>query len=106
MAGYSTGLANQIISDGAWTHSYDPNGNQVQKFNAAGEYVTFAYDNRNCMVGAQDSTTGLTATYNYDALRQRIEADVTIGGVTTITRFGYDDSRQIVTDLNGSNVLQ
>ena len=33
-------------------------------------------------------------------------ADVRQGGVTTITRFAYDDGRQIWADLNSRNSLQ
>jgi YD repeat-containing protein len=109
MTGYTTGLANELTSDGTWNYGYDSNGNLVQKTNiSTGEVYAFGYDNRNRMTSATDTATSglqMQATYVYDAIGQRIEKDVDIGGTTTITRFAYDSGQNWV-DMNGSNVLQ
>jgi VCBS repeat-containing protein len=106
MAGYVTGGANELTADGVWTYTYDKNGNLTQKAKV-GETVTYTYDVRNRLVGAQDTTTGLQmqATYVYDALG-RIEKDVwqlSTSSVAT-TRFLYDRS-EIWADLNQNNAL-
>ena len=44
------------------------------------------------------------ATYVYDVNGNRIEEDDYSGGVTTVTRFGYDGDN-VWADLNGSNAL-
>jgi RHS repeat-associated protein len=110
MSGYSTGPANSLLSDGTWNYFYDRNGNQVQKVNiSTGETFAFGFDNRNRLTTVQDTTTTagllMQATYVYDALNQRIEKDVMIGGVTTVTRCSYDQDRQIWADTDGSNSL-
>ncbi len=109
MTGYTTGLANELTSDGTWNYAYDSNGNLIQKTNiSTGEVFAFGYDNRNRMTSATDTTTSglqMQATYVYDAIAQRFEKDVEIGGTTTVTRFAYDNG-QIWVDMNGSNALQ
>jgi RHS repeat-associated protein len=47
----------------------------------------------------------MQGTYGYDAVGQRIQKDVMTGGVTTTTRFAYDQ-KQIWADTDGSNALQ
>ncbi len=107
MAGYATGPANQLLTDGNASYQYDKNANTTQKIDiASGAIVTFGYDNRNRMTSAIDVVNGMQATYGYDALGRRIESDVTLGAVTTVTRFANDDTRQVWADMDGSNALQ
>jgi RHS repeat-associated protein len=107
MAGYGTGPGNQITTDGTWNYYADKNGNIVQK-STSSEVWAFGFDNRNRLTTVTDSTTAglqMQATYGYDAVGQRVQKDVLTGGVTTTTRFAYDQ-RQIWADSNGANALQ
>ena len=109
MTGYTTGPANEITSDGTWNYYTDKNGNIVQKINiSTGKVFAYSFDNRNRMIGVTDTTSSglqMQATYVYDALNQRIEKNVWVSGIATISNFVYNDS-QIWADLNSSNALQ
>ncbi len=109
MAGYSTGLANLITSDGTWNYNYDRNLNLIQMSGISNQEVyAFTFDNRNRMASASETTNmglQMQATYVHDAIGQRVEKDVNIEGTSTVIRSAYDNG-QIWVDLNGSNVLQ
>jgi RHS repeat-associated protein len=110
--GYQTGTGNQLTNDGTWTYTYDGEGNLTKKSQGPNANTwTYGYNLRNQLVWAQDrATDGGTllsaATYVYDVLGNRIEADAWAqqSGVTTVTRSGYDGSNAWV-DLNGGNAL-
>ena len=110
MSGYATGTANRMTSDGVWNYTADANGNQTGKTKISnGQLVTYTYDVRNRMTAMQDTLAGALqsrGTYVYDALGQRVQREARLGGVTTITRFAYDDMRQVWADTNTSNVVQ
>ncbi len=109
MPGYTTGPANDLTSDGIWNYYHDKNGNLVGKSNInTGETWTYAYDNRNRLTSATQTTSAglqMQATYVYNALGQRIEKDVTQNGSTVVTRFAYDRG-EIWADLDATNGLQ
>jgi RHS repeat-associated protein len=105
--GYSTGTGNQVTSDGTNSYTYDAEGNRLTKVNGT-DITTYSYDNNNHLIGVIETVGGtLTAqaTYLYDVFGNRIEEDDYAGGVTTITRFGYDGDN-VWADVDGSNALQ
>jgi RHS repeat-associated protein len=110
MTGYKTGTGNQLQNDGTYTYTYDQEGNLTKKSKgASADTWTYGYDNKNHMTWAKDAATDggsatMMATYSYDALGNRVEKDVWQGGVTTVTRFAYDD-QDVWADLNASNAL-
>jgi RHS repeat-associated protein len=114
MTGYATSTANQMTNDGTWTYTYDAAGNTTQKsMGASSTTWTYTYDNANHLLGATErSASGgggtllAMATYVYDALGNRQEADdwTSTGGVTTVTRFAYDGAN-VYADMDGSNNL-
>ena len=76
---------------------------------ALAETWTYGYDNRNQMLWAEDRATDggtLLARYDYtyDADEHRLSIAVTVSGVTTTTRFGYD-GMNVWADLDGRNNL-
>jgi RHS repeat-associated protein len=109
--GFSLGanVGNQLATDGTWTYSYDAEGNEVQKSKGPNaETWVYTYDEANHLLTAEDRPTPTAAAsvhidYKYDALGQRVERDVTIGGNTTIQRYGYDDQGNVWADLDGNN---
>jgi RHS repeat-associated protein len=108
------GANNQLTTDGNWNYQHDPEGDLIGKTGVAGGpnsgvLWVFAFDNRNHLTSAQKYVSGtltLQDTDAYDVLGQRVEQDVTQGGVTTVTRFTYDVSGHAWADLNGSNAIQ
>jgi RHS repeat-associated protein len=90
--GYSTGSDNELKNDGTWTYTYDNRGNITGKSDAAGHVWTYTYDNNNELTSATEGGGGASvqATYTYDAFGNRIEYNVTQGGVTTATFDAYD----------------
>jgi RHS repeat-associated protein len=109
-SGYTTGPGNQVTSDGTWSYTYDLEGNETKKSKgASAETWTYGYDARNQLIWAEDrSTDGGTlitrVEYAYDAEERRLSRSVTVGGTTTVERFGYD-GQNVWADLNGSNAL-
>ncbi len=111
--GNMIGPANQLLTDGTWNYCYDADGNLIQKVGVAsgpddGITWTYTYDNLNHLISAvevQGSSTLADVTYEYDALGNRIEENVTGSAVTAeVTRFAYDGSN-VWADLDGSNNL-
>jgi RHS repeat-associated protein len=108
-SGDHIGANNQLTSDGTWTYTYDAEGNLSTKTDSAGDVWTYSYDLNNHLTGAVETngaTTLAQATYVYDALDNRIEADdyTSTGGVTTVTRFAYDGDN-VLADLDSTNRL-
>ena len=93
--------SNQLTEDGNFNYIYDENGNQVQKTNKSTLMSTvFEYDAENKLVRV--SSLDKTANYKYDGLGRRIEKEVTETGVTTTTRYIYDNE-DILLELDGDN---
>ena len=95
IAGYVTGVDNELKTDGTWNYTYDAEGNTITKVNiATGETWTYGYDLNNRLVSAVDRQADGTliqeATYEYDALGDRIEESVTVGALTTVTNYAFD----------------
>jgi RHS repeat-associated protein len=101
---YSTGPANRLISDGAFHHSYDDEGNLIRRTalvagQPTGGIREFVYDHRNRLVQVTDRLAAALpvtkiARYSYDAMNRRIAksldtnpADSTDGATT---HFIYD----------------
>ncbi len=104
-----TGANNTLVSDGTYTYQYDAEGNRIEQTNiATGEYSTYSYDYRQRLTTVTDYTnTGFVTqivVYNYDALDRRISEAITVGGVTTTSKFIYD-GQNIVATLDGTNAL-
>ncbi len=111
--GYTTDTNNKLASDGTYDYTYDANGNLIQETDittgsTAGNYTTYAYDNRNRLTTAtsynSDHELTQTVAYVYDALDRRIVESVTIGDTTNTTKFVYD-GQNIVATLDGGNNL-
>jgi RHS repeat-associated protein len=113
-AGFSQGTnkGDQLQTDGTWTYTYDAEGNEIQKSKgSSAETWVFTYDHMNHLLSAEDRPTPMGAAsvhidYKYDALGNRAERDVTINGVTTVTRYALDASGNAWADLSGTNALQ
>jgi RHS repeat-associated protein len=110
MSGYATGSDNRLTSDGTWNYTYDNENNVVSKTNiSSGEVWTYSYDDRNHLTSAVDKTSGGTliqqVTYQLDVFGNRVEADVTVNGATTVTKYAYDGNN-VWADLNSNNQLQ
>ncbi|MBI1917149.1 MAG: RHS repeat-associated core domain-containing protein, partial [Planctomycetes bacterium] len=110
---YQTGAANRMTSDGVYTYSYDAEGNRTKKtLGASADTWTFGYDNNDRMTWAEDRATDggslqLKLVEQYDVYGRRIEEDRwTAATGTVVLRLGYDDSRDVWADLDGSNALQ
>jgi YD repeat-containing protein len=71
-AGYSTGAANRLVSDGTWTWTYDAAGNATARTNGTATW-TYSYDGRGQMIGAQESSTGKRVAFIYDASGNKVE---------------------------------
>jgi YD repeat-containing protein len=115
-AGYSTGAAKRLMSDGTWTWTYDAAGNATARTNGTATW-TYSYDGRGQMIGAQESSTGKRVTFIYDAYVNKVERQADDGSTSSIQRYVYDGwdtnkSGAIGTEnfdqafeLNGSNAL-
>jgi len=99
-----------VSSDGTWTYTFDAAGNLIKKSKgSAAETWTYGYDNANQMTWSeQRATDGGTLLqredYAYDVDGHRLSKAVTVSGVTTVTRWGYDGSNAWAT-LDGSSGL-
>ncbi|MEZ6096041.1 MAG: hypothetical protein R3C03_17755 [Pirellulaceae bacterium] len=97
-ANYTTGIANQLTSDGTYRYEYDGEGNQVKRIHlTTGETRTFQYDHRNRLVRVDDWSTDpgdpnnpapgaiLTQSvkYTYDALGRRMSREVDPDGAAS-----------------------
>jgi len=111
MTGYVTGPDNQLLNDGTWAYTYDNEGNVVQKVgdtgtSEAGYSWVYGFDNANRLTSATEYYSGsvVVQELNFYAVNgNRVEQDVTQSGTTTITKFAYDLSGNVIADLNSSN---
>jgi RHS repeat-associated protein len=116
-AGDQVSGGNQLTSDGTWNYKYDPAGNVIEKDGVAGgpqagvRWV-YGFDNLNHLVSATQYVNGVLQVQEtdfYDVYGNRIELDVTQGGITTTTKFAYNEvsgNGNIWADLNSSNQVQ
>ena len=113
MTGYTTGTGNQLTNDGTYTYTYDAAGNLIKKSEGASAQTwTYAYDNRNQMIGATERATDggtllVQGTYVYDVFNNRIEDDEwTSSAGLSVTRTVFDDRGNGWADLTSGNALQ
>ncbi|MEW6746192.1 MAG: RHS repeat-associated core domain-containing protein [Planctomycetota bacterium] len=81
----------QYSTTPADSRMYDANGNLID-IDTSGQVEMFSWNYNNRLVGYQNLSTGVSATYRYDALGRRIERSVT-DGTTQTTRYSYDLNR-------------
>jgi RHS repeat-associated protein len=90
---YTTGTDNQLIFDGTNTYTYDAQGNLLSK-TAGNDITTYSYDTENRLVGAIETVGGTLqtqATYVYDVIGNRIETEeYTAAGGQVTTEYAYD----------------
>jgi RHS repeat-associated protein len=111
MTGYATGPDNQLTTDGTWNYKYDNAGNVIEKDGAAGGSMAgytwkYAFDNANRLTVATEynGSTAVVQELNFYAVNgNRVEQDVTQSGTTTVTKFAYDLSGNVIADLNSTN---
>lgn len=94
-AGYDTGEANRLLSDGTFNYEYDLEGNRtLQTELATGETREFEYDHRNRLTAVIDRAVGgieqQRVEFTYDAFGRRISKHVTDAVDDVITHFAYD----------------
>ncbi len=108
MAGYTTGTANRLTSDGTFDYQYDAEGNRTKKLLAGTATVVeqYTWDYRNRLTRVTFYTGGAvakTVDYSYDAFNHLIGRKVTSGGTTDQRYFVYDgDQMVLVMDPNGA----
>ncbi len=113
-AAYLTGPNNQLLFDGVFSYTYDPEGNRTARYidvNANGlldagdtAATTYAWDHRNRLTCVTDyATYGDPATravdYLYDTENLWIGRDVDLdadGQIDTRTRFAYDGNQIVL----------
>ncbi|MDZ7619215.1 MAG: RHS repeat-associated core domain-containing protein [Patescibacteria group bacterium] len=113
-AAYLTGPNNQLLFDGVFSYSYDPEGNRTARFidcNANGLLdagdtgaTTYAWDHRNRLTRVTDyDLYGDPATraidFLYDTENRWIGRDVDLdadGNIDTRTRFAYDGNQIVM----------
>jgi RHS repeat-associated protein len=107
-ATYATTTNNRMTSDGTYTYTYDPVGNQIEKTKGSGQDTwLYSYDTLNRLVGVTEESDGvhanLVVTYVYDVQGNRVEDDTwTSSAGLTVVRHAYDNG-QIWADTDGSN---
>ena len=108
MAGYVTGTANQLASDGTYDYEYDDEGNREQKLLAGTSTLVeeYTWDYRNRLTKVTFYSGGAvtkTVDYSYDAFNHLIARKVTSGGTTDQRYFVYDgDQMVLVLDPTGA----
>lgn len=103
---------NRLLEDSTFTFSYDANGNLIEQITKAnGDRTVYTYNVENQLIRVEKFTIAgglnpvLVAVYRYDVLARRIAKEVTQAGITTITRYVYDNE-DILLELDGANVVQ
>ena len=94
-SGYTTGINNQLLSDGIYNYQYDNEGNRTKRTEIATSKVTeyvWDYRNRLTKVLLKDAGGVVTKTieYSYDVNNERIGKK--INGVT-LERYIYDQNQ-------------
>ena len=115
MAGYQTGAANELLSDGTWNYTYDPSGNMISQVGISnGLAWYYTYDNQNHVLTASEYSGGQLVqqeTNSYDVFGNMVEQDETSGGNTVVTKFANQVKNtsgvsQVWADLNATNQIQ
>ncbi|MFZ0061414.1 MAG: RHS repeat-associated core domain-containing protein, partial [Pyrinomonadaceae bacterium] len=93
---YSYQPFNRLVAANGTSFGYDTNGNQSSKSDTSGTW-TYSWDYENRL--KQASKSGVTVSFSYDALGQRIQRTSSASG---ITRFVYDGP-DVMRDLDGTS---
>ena len=93
--------ANELLTNGPTTYTYDANGNRLTETGASGT-LTYQWDSRNRLSSITDAS-GNTTLMQYDFARNLLEIDRTSGGSTTTQKFLVDSLTNVVslTDTSG-----
>ena len=109
----TTGVANQLQSDGVYDYTYDAEGNLIVRTEiATGETRNFQWDYRNRLVAVTDKDASgnilAQTTYTYDVFDRRIakavDTDVQASSKPVLTQFVYDGSN-ILLEFSGLDPL-
>jgi RHS repeat-associated protein len=112
-SGYSTGVNNQLLSNGTYNYEYDGEGNRTKRTEiATGKVDEYVWDYRNRLVSVvtRDSSGNVInkkSDYTYDAFDKRIsksvDADGDGSGSATVEKYVYDgDNLALVFDGEGN----
>ncbi|MFH1777869.1 MAG: DUF6531 domain-containing protein [Candidatus Omnitrophota bacterium] len=95
--------SNRLISYNGTSFSYDNNGNTITK--TAGTDVTnYTYDYENRLVSVTDTSTALSASYDYCPFGKRIKKEVTQYSIPNTQYFLYDNE-DIIAEYNDTGSL-
>ena len=117
-AGYATGTANRLLSDGTHTYQYDAEGRRTKRTEiATGDYAEYAWDHNGNLTAVSFFTQAAVltkkVTYRYDGHGRRIAKDVDDNGDGLNDRgerhtwdgeggFGHVDNVILTTDAAGA----
>jgi RHS repeat-associated protein len=97
---YGLGAGDRLLSDPAFSYTYDLEGRLVARTSLAnGSKTTFDWNTRD-QVTAIHYADGTTTAFRYDPLGRRVE----INAAGTITRYGYD-GMDIAVEYTGTNAI-
>ena len=86
--------ANELLTSGSTTYTYDANGNRLTETNPSGT-LTYSWDSRNRLASIVDSS-GNTTAMKYDFARNLLALTRTTGGSTTTQQFVVDSLTNVV----------
>jgi RHS repeat-associated protein len=93
-AGASVDNADELLTYGQTTYTYDANGNRLAETSPSGT-VKYQWDSRNRLASIMDATGNVTS-FQYDFLRNLLEIDRTSAGITTTQSFVVDSLTNVV----------
>jgi len=102
---YSTGPANQLVSDGTYAYTYDGEGNQKTKTRISdGQVTEYFWDHRNRLIKVEDRSPGGIITkvveFTYDSANRKIEE--LLNGTVALT--SIQDRDHVWADHSNSGV--
>jgi len=97
---YTYNAADQLLTEGGLTYTYDANGNLLSRSDG----VTYTYDAENRL--ASHTVGGIVTSYTYDSFGNRVRSNT--GGSVTAYIVDPEDSSglaQVVAEKNGAGVV-